>query len=98
MERGIYIAGSFIESGAQETTNRDTNKKETKRYVLISVGGTRSDSVPRVKMSDAAWTSLVNSDCQLGDEVILRVRPFAQDGHIYYTADSFAVSGGGGRV
>lgn len=91
MEYGIYIHGGYISSGVQETENA-AGGKEIKRYVLVSTGGVQQNSVPRIKMTDTAWSALMKADCSLGDDVILKVRPFAAEGKLYYTADTFAVS------
>lgn len=92
MEYGIYIHGGYISSGVQETKNPDTGEKEIKRYILVSTGGIQQGSVPRIKMTDTAWSALMKAGCSLGDDVILKVRPFATEGKLYYTADTFAVS------
>lgn len=93
MEYGIYVHGCYISSGVQETKNPDTGGNEVKRYVLVSMGGIQANSIPRIKMTDAAWSALMKADCTIGDDVVLRVRPFAAEGRLYYTADTFAVAG-----
>lgn len=93
MEYGIFMSGSFISGGVKESRNPDTGDKVTNRYVLVTVGGVEANSVPRIKMTDAAWKSYIESDVNLGDDVVLKVRPFGVNNSIYYTADSFAVAG-----
>lgn len=93
MEYGIFMSGTFISGGVKESRDPDTGGKVTNRYVLLTIGGVEVNSVPRIKMTDGAWKSYIESGVNLGDDVVLKVRPFGVNNSIYYTADTFAVAG-----
>lgn len=91
MMKGLAFCGTFIEAGDVKRKNPENGQEETTRYCFVNPGMAESNTIPRIKMSDTAWNDYINSDAGFGDEVLCKVKAFAVNGSIYYTASRFVV-------